>query len=78
MKYLYSAVAAVTSCPTFLHGTMPFIEPGRPAAHGAWYLCDDSYMLQENEATACSPNAYLLYQHSGGTGFDLRSRGSTS
>ena len=28
---------------------------------GAWFLCDDSFVLQVDEATACSPNAYLLY-----------------
>lgn len=42
-------------------------------AGGAWYLCDDSFVLRVDEATACSPNAYLLYyRHSGSTNSDIK------
>ncbi|EIE26303.1 hypothetical protein COCSUDRAFT_58843 [Coccomyxa subellipsoidea C-169] len=27
----------------------------------SWYLCDDGFVLEVDEATACSPNAYMLY-----------------
>jgi ubiquitin C-terminal hydrolase len=28
---------------------------------GAWFLCDDSWVLRVDEATACNPSAYLLF-----------------
>ncbi|BDA41148.1 probable ubiquitin carboxyl-terminal hydrolase 22 [Coccomyxa sp. Obi] len=27
----------------------------------SWYLCDDGFVLEVDEATACSPSAYMLY-----------------
>ena len=27
----------------------------------SWYLCDDGFVLEVDEATACAPNAYMLY-----------------
>jgi ubiquitin carboxyl-terminal hydrolase 22/27/51 len=28
---------------------------------GSWYLCDDGFVLEVDEGTACAPNAYMLY-----------------
>ena len=27
----------------------------------SWYECDDSWVVEVNEATACSSQAYMLY-----------------